>query len=115
MKKLKEYLWNKTAITLYLIALVVSILAGIIFKPFYVRFIDGLTVSGLLFLMIGIVLWGQKGKIIDKNSLRLKRFKDGESSNYDDHSQYEYYNEKNRFLAPALLIFMIAVILAATY
>lgn len=115
MKKLKDYLWNKTAITLYVIALVASILAGIIFNPFYVRFIDGLTISGLLFLMIGIVLWGQKGKIIDKNSLRLKRFKNGDTNQYNDSSQYEYYKEKNRFLAPALLILILAIILAATY
>ena len=119
MKKLlinlKDYLTNKTACILYGIALIASCLYGIFYKPFYVHFIDGLTIAGMLFFLIGVILWGQKGKIIDKNSLRLKRFKHNEDIDPNDTSSYGYYNEKNRFIAPALLLLFIAFLLAATF
>lgn len=115
LNNLKEYLTNKTACILYGIALIASLLYGFIYKPLYVHFIDGLTIFGMLYFLIGVILWGQKGKIIDKNSIRLKRFTNKESFDPDDRSSYGYYNEKNRFIAPALLLLLIAFILAATF
>ena len=117
MKKIKENLFTKFAYILYGIAIGASIIYGLVYRPFYVHFIDGITIMGMLYLMIAVILWGQKGKIIDKRSIDLKRFKNHEMMNSSDNDSenYIYYKEKNKFLYPSLLILVIAFILAAFY
>lgn len=117
MKKIKENLFTKHAYILYGIAVGASVIYGLVYGPFYVHFIDGITIMGMLYFMIAVILWGQKGKIIDKRSLDLKRFKNNQmiDSSGNDSANFTYYKEKNKFLYPSLLILVIAFILAAFY
>ncbi len=117
IKQIKENLFTKFAMILYGIAVAVSIIYGLVYGPFYVHFIDGITIMGMLYFMIAVVLWGQRGKIIDKRSIQLKRFKQNDlfESDSNNKENYTYYKEKNKFIYPSLLILLIAVILASLY
>ena len=88
---------------------------GLVYGPFYVHFIDGLTIMGVLYFMIAVILWGQKGKIIDMNSIRLKRFSQHSQDAFNENEHYGYYKEKNKFIYPSLLVLLIAFILASLY
>ncbi len=116
LNQIKEKLFNKFALILYGIAIVLSIIYGLVYGPFYVHFIDGITIMGMLYFMIAAVIWGQKGKIIDKRSIQLKRFKHNEMLETDnDSDNYTYFKEKNKFIYPSLLLLLIAFLLAAFY
>ena len=119
MKKIKEKLFNHFvnhfACILYAIAAVLSAVYGLVYGPFYVHFIDGLTIMGVLYFMIAVILWGQKGKIIDMNSIRLKRFSQHSQDAFNENEHYGYYKEKNKFIYPSLLVLLIAFILASLY
>jgi hypothetical protein len=117
IKQIKEKLFSKFSLILYGIAVVLSIIYGLVYGPFYVHFIDGITIMGMLYFMIAVVLWSQKGKIIDKRSIQLKRFKrnDWFESDSNNKENYTYYKEKNKFIYPSLLILLIAFILAELY
>ena len=117
IKQTKEKLFSKFSLILYGIAVVLSIIYGLVYGPFYVHFIDGITIMGMLYFMIAVVLWSQKGKIIDKRSIQLKRFKrnDWFESDSNNKENYTYYKEKNKFIYPSLLILLIAFILAELY
>ena len=115
MKKIKENLFNRFACILYAIAAVLSAIYGLVYGPFYVHFIDGLTIMGALYFMIAVILWGQKGKIIDMNSIRLKRFSQHSQDAFNENEHYGYYKEKNKFIYPSLLVLLIAFILASLY
>lgn len=115
MKKIKEKLFNRFACILYAIAAVLSAIYGLVYGPFYVHFIDGLTIIGAFYFMIAVILWGQKGKIIDMNSIRLKRFSQHSQDAFNENEHYGYYKEKNKFIYPSLLVLLIAFILASLY
>lgn len=59
MKKIKKYFFTTKSYTLYLIALVVAILYGVIVRPFLLHFIDGLTYVSVIYLAIGIAQWAK--------------------------------------------------------
>ena len=94
MKKIKEKLFNRFACILYAIAAVLSAVYGLVYA---------------------VILWGQKGKMIDMNSIRLKRFSQHSQDAFNENEHYGYYKEKNKFICPSLLVLLIAFILASLY
>ena len=55
MNKLIEMFFNKTALVVYGICIGCGIVYGAIRAPFYLHFLDGMTISGFLFLALAIV------------------------------------------------------------
>lgn len=101
MQKIKDYLFNKKAYTLYAIALSVGAIYGFMKSPFYLHLLDGMTIMSLIYLLIGIFKWGEKGRYLPL----FYREKDSQRD----------LKAKNAYIAPALFIMLVAFIASFLY
>lgn len=106
MKTLTKYFLNTKAYTLYALALVVSILYGIIVSPFFLHFIDGLTYVGVIYLLVGVVTWEKDSGINIAN-------------NYKDSKEAKEHTRKDAeislYIPIGILIILISTLLALVY
>lgn len=106
MKTLTKYFLNTKAYVLYAMALVASILYGLIVKPFFLHFIDGLTYIGVIYLLIGISIWAKDSGINIVN-------------NYKDAKEAKAHKRKDAeitlYIPVGLVLLIISVLLSFLY
>lgn len=129
MNKMIELFLNKTALVVYVICTCCGLLYGALFPPFYLHFLDGMTISGFLFLAAAIVRYSWICGDFTFFSWRPKRHSRKHGIlNYEEDptrgmSYTEYRNAireerkdmKNPYMASSLLILFVSLILSLLY
>ena len=128
MNKLIEMFFNKTALVVYGICIGCGIVYGAIRAPFYLHFLDGMTISGFLFLALAIVRyswisgdftffsWGVKKRKIKGMDVYDHDPSRGMSyTEYRKHVREERKDIKNPYMASSILILIVSLILSLLY
>lgn len=129
MKKIKELFCNKTAYIVYAVCIGCGLVYGALVPPFYLHFLDGLTISGFFALTIAIIRASWLAGDFTFFSWRPKRH-----SHKDPYGKYEAdptrgmsYTQyrsaireerkdlKNEYMPSSLLVLAIALILSLLY
>lgn len=120
MQKILKYLFNTKAYVLYAVAVLATLAYCAIKGMSYLHFIDGLSVIGIIYLIIAVYSWAKAEKLVH---FSLKKFMTGTTAVHkeDIDSVKEHYQDTNKktgpneFIGPGILITLIAVILTMFY
>lgn len=118
---------NKTSLVVYGICIACGIVYGALRVPFYLHFLDGLTISGFVFLTVAIVRASWIAGDFTFFSWRPRNHRKGGPDYYEEdptHMSYREYresireqrkDEKNYYMPSSLLVLAIALILSLLY
>lgn len=128
INKLKKTFITKTAFTVYAVCIACGIGYGVIRPPFYLHFLDGMTISGFFALALALIRASWLAGDFTFFSWKPKRKSNNPYSKYEGDptrgmSYREYRNAireerkdmKNDFLPSSLLILAISLILSLLY
>lgn len=132
MKFIREYFFSKTAYQIYMICFGGAAIWGYLHKPFYLHFLNALTILGVIITGIGVFHWSylqgdysfyswkpDKDTRLSKPGEKRDPSKDPATSMsyraYREYVRESHKDEKEHFLAPGLLVTAIAMILSFLY
>ncbi|MGM9941831.1 MAG: hypothetical protein ACI32N_07585 [Bulleidia sp.] len=129
MKKIKELFFNRTAYVVYAVCTGGGLAYGALVPPFYLHFLDGLTITGFFALALAIIRaswiagdftffsWGPK-----RHSRRDPNAKyEGDPTRGMSYTQYrsaireERKDLKNEYMPSSLLVLAVALVLSLLY
>lgn len=112
MQKILNIYKRKTAIIQLIIAGLFAILYAVLKPPFYLHFIDGLTMISVVYILIGMIrLQWISGDL----AIFSYRKDEGSYRAYKQRTIEGHKDEKNTILAVGILLLIIAILLALFY
>lgn len=111
--KIKKQLSNKITWILFGIGIFIGILYGIFVSPFFLHFLDGITITGFLLLLFTVIhFWWADGTFAITS---WKKETDGNLMDYRDQIRKERQKQGNPFLIPSFLLILFSIVLTVIY
>lgn len=121
MHKIAKYIFNTKAYVLYAFALLVALAYDAFKGMSYLHFIDGLSVIGIIYLIIAVYIWAKNEKLLHFSFIKflsgayVKKRTDIDSVT-DRYKEPENKTpEPNGFVGPGIIVTLIAAILTFFY
>lgn len=120
MHKILKYILNTRAYVLYALAIVVALAYDAIKGMSYLHFIDGLSVIGIIYLIIAVYIWAKSENLLHFSFIKFMsgayaKKKTDIDSVTDRYKPSEKNPEPNGFVGPGIIVTLIAIILTALY